>query len=95
MGFWLWVACMHDPRIKDILDLKGDLDNGTDLYATECSSCHGSDGHGATGPDIFREPAEDKEIAYIILDGSERMPAFGESLSNQEIADILAWIHSR
>jgi mono/diheme cytochrome c family protein len=63
---------------------------GAMLYQQHCSVCHGSNGEGGVGPsfvgnkDIANAPA----MLHIVLFGKGAMPAWGQQLTDQEIADI-------
>ncbi len=78
-------------RGDDILALTGDADAGSAIYASNCSVCHSADGTGSTGPSLLGESLDGETIA-IILNGEDAMPAFGDALSDQDIADLLAWL---
>jgi mono/diheme cytochrome c family protein len=90
------VACgekSSDPdRVTAILDLTGDSANGELVYADNCATCHGLNGEGGSGPSMASAVGEgDQEIVDVILSGEDSMPAF-DSLPDQDIADVLAWI---
>jgi len=80
-------------RATDIAGLTGDTGAGEALYGLHCAACHGADRAGtASGPDIRNEVDEAGEVIDIILEGEAAMPSFSETLSDQEIADILAFL---
>ena len=86
-------ACGSD-RSGAIADLTGDTTSGEALYGANCASCHGGDRAGTNaGPDI-RGETEGGETINVILNGEDTMPAFAGTLSDQEIADILAFLQS-
>lgn len=87
----LAIACGDGGRVDDILALTGDAAAGATVYADNCASCHGDDGTGGSGPDISGE-SETEEIAQIVLDGEGDMPAFDGDLTDQEIADVVAFV---
>lgn len=78
----------------DILSLEGDASAGATVYADNCASCHAADGTGGTGPDLTAHVGHhsDEELVGTIVDGSGTMPAFGASLDDQDIADVLAFL---
>lgn len=88
----LLVACGGDGRIDDVLALEGDPTNGEAVYLDTCASCHGDDGSGGSGPDIASESESEDELAEVILFGEEDMPAFDGDLTDQEIADVIAYL---
>ena len=65
---------------------------GAELYDTNCASCHGSSLEGGVGPrlDAGSESAEetDSRLTARIHDGKGAMPAFGGSLTDEQI-DLL------
>ena len=86
-------ACGSD-RSTAIADLTGDTTSGETLYGANCASCHGADRAGTSaGPDI-RGEIEGGETIDVILNGEDTMPAFADTLSDQEIADILAFLQN-
>lgn len=83
--------------ISGILALSGDASNGESVYASYCSGCHGTSGEGGTGPAMTEVIPEhsDEEIVDIIYNGvGTSMAGYGGTLSDQEIADLLAHLTS-
>ncbi len=78
--------------------------SGTELFQHRCSGCHGIDGeaHTHAGTSFhaldFHDPAvmkmTDADLAAIIHDGKNRMPAFGNRLSQSDIESLVAYIHT-
>src|SRR5881398_1907227 len=73
---------------------------GQQLFKSNCSFCHGSDGRGGeTGPNLVRDQVvladqQGELIAPVVQNGiPSRMPKL--TLSATEIADIAAWLHSQ
>jgi cytochrome c oxidase cbb3-type subunit 3 len=71
---------------------------GAAIFASNCSTCHGSDGRGGEhAPNIATNPAVqhlmDRELAGIIRYGiaGAGMPAFS-SLKPQEVADVVSYL---
>ena len=86
------VACGDDPRTTDIVGLNRDAAAGKTTYDANCATCHGADGSGtAAGPNIKSE-SNAEEIVDKIINGDGAMPAFGDKLSDQEIADTLGYV---
>ena len=80
-------------------------DNGPDLFATKCASCHGKDGSGSTAlgknlkardlasPDV--QKVSDKELKDIISKGKPpKMPAYSSRLNDAQIGDLVKFIRS-
>ena len=99
-------ACGGEPtdkRTDAILALSGDPANGKVLYDANCVRCHGETGLGVDDPagnligaDLTKaagETEEESEFIQYIIEGKEEMPAFGDEFDDQEIADLLAWLH--
>ncbi|MCA9658407.1 MAG: cytochrome c [Myxococcales bacterium] len=88
-----------NPDVATIVALSGDATSGESLYGTHCSSCHMADGTGNPGlnyPSLVEHASKetDEEIVAIVLEGEEAMPAFRSQLSDQEVADVLAYIRA-
>ncbi|MEQ1504815.1 MAG: cytochrome c [Myxococcota bacterium] len=92
LGLAVTVVGCGDDRATAIADLTGDAEAGGVLYAQNCATCHADDGSGGSGPALGGED-DAVEMADVILSGSEEMPAF-DTLSDQEIADIIAWVQA-
>ncbi|HMV68266.1 MAG TPA: c-type cytochrome [Myxococcota bacterium] len=91
-----------DPRVEAILALTADAASGQGLYDEECALCHATDGTGGIGTSFVEELSEhadeldeEKEewIGTVIngVDGTS-MAAYGDTYSDQEIADIMGYI---
>lgn len=79
-------------RVEGILALEGDPQFGELSFEVNCATCHGLDGRGGTGPRIAGY--EDGEnFVVVLLGGQGTMQPF-ESLGDQEIADLLAFVQS-
>jgi mono/diheme cytochrome c family protein len=79
----------------------GDVAAGEVLYTDTCSSCHGADGKGATttsptAADLTFEVNDlsDAELAETMLSGKGDMPGYSSILSDEDVADITAYLHS-
>jgi mono/diheme cytochrome c family protein len=78
-------------EVDAILALTGDTAAGETVFTSNCAGCHGADGTGGSGPNIVGESAED--IAEAVLYGEGDMPAFGDTLEDQDIADVIAFLN--
>ncbi len=77
-------------------DLEGDAAAGEAIYADNgCGSCHALEAAGSSGnigPDLD-ESQPDLELAIDrVTNGAGAMPAFGDQLEPQEIADVAAFV---
>ena len=65
------------------------------MFSENCSTCHGATGHGGNGgPDLRTMPlAQSTEGAEIqVTNGGGGMPAFGGTLSEEEIKNVAAYV---
>jgi mono/diheme cytochrome c family protein len=79
-------------------------EDATAIYKTKCAACHGPDGKGDTavgkkfGVRDFASPEvqkqSDDELAAIINDGKNKMPAYKKSLKPEQVKDLVAFIHA-
>ena len=80
---------------------KADEQAGAVLYRDKgCPQCHGADLTGnKKGPslaDIATDPAWPAEkITKQITDGGPKMPPFGESLTDPEVAQLVAYLRAK
>lgn len=78
--------------------------SGADIYKARCQMCHAPDGSGNTpagkamgaipfnSPDVIK--MTDSELMAVIKNGRKKMPAFGSTLSDTQIGDVVAHIRS-
>ena len=78
--------------------------SGADTYKAKCQMCHGADGLGSTpagkamkarafnAPDVLKE--SDTDLAAVIKNGKNKMPAFTGKLSDAQITNVVAYIHT-
>lgn len=76
----------------------GDPQAGAQIYAVQCASCHGPQGEGGIGKVLqasnFIQSQSTAELVTLIQEGrpGTLMAGFADRLSEQEIADIVAWV---
>jgi cytochrome c551 len=73
----------------------GDPAAGAEVFAENCSTCHGADGGGGNGgPDLNTMPLAQSEEGAIqqVTNGGGGMPAFGGTLSEEEIENVAAYV---
>ena len=70
---------------------------GAGIFEHNCQSCHGPGGVGGVGPKLFDNPILEQRglFSETVLHGRGPMPAWGSILSEQDVADIHAWLLSR
>lgn len=78
--------------------------SGADIYKAKCQMCHAVDGSANTpagkamkarplnSPDVLKE--SDADLIVIIQKGKNKMPAFSGKLTDAQITDVLAYIHT-
>lgn len=103
----LLFSCKAERRKTDAeLGLNEQQIVGRKIYDNYCDRCHepystsGKQGPGLQG--VFRQqylpmsglPANDERVTEIILYGRSKMPAYGQTLSPQQVKDLLAYLHT-
>lgn len=101
------VACDVERRKSDgELGLNPQQAAGRKIYDAECDRCHepystrGKKGPGLKG--VFQHkylslsglPANDERVSNIIRLGRNEMPGYSQKLSEQDIQDLLAYLHT-
>jgi cytochrome c oxidase subunit II len=72
--------------------------DGADIYAAQCASCHQSEGQGlgtfpALADNAFVQ-GDAHEVVALLLHGRAAMPAFASTLDDAEIAAVLTHVRS-
>lgn len=101
LTYWLfWQADTDRVRItKDLV--AGDAARGADLYAENCTECHGENGEGVTAPALGNPSAlshnSDEFIRYAIREGRDGTPMepWKNRLSSDDIDNLTAFLRSR
>jgi heme/copper-type cytochrome/quinol oxidase subunit 2/cytochrome c553 len=68
---------------------------GKEVFAENCSVCHGATGHGGNGgPDLTTMPKAKEQAGAEeqVTNGGGGMPAFGGTLSEEEISNVAAYV---
>ncbi len=99
-------ACDSEPRKSDAeLGLTPQQASGRRVYDTRCADCHYAySTHNLRGPSLhglFKSPfmkngmpANDERVSDIILLGRAKMPAFQQKLTQQQLDDLMAYLHT-
>jgi mono/diheme cytochrome c family protein len=100
-------ACDVERRKSDAeLGLSQQQAAGRRVYDNYCDRCHAPySSHGRQGPSmkgIFKKqylpmsgmPANDDRVTDVIRMGRNKMPAYGQVLNQQQIEDLLAYLHT-
>jgi cytochrome c5 len=76
--------------------------NAAATYKAKCSGCHGADGKGNTAPgkalgahdfgsdDVTTK--SDADLVIVVTAGKNKMPAYGKSLKETDIKDLVAYV---
>ena len=74
------------------------------VFKQKCSKCHGQDGAGSTYGQIvgatnltdsgWQERVDDKRLVDSIKHGRGQMPAFGEKLTEDQIASLVMYVRT-
>jgi mono/diheme cytochrome c family protein len=81
------------------------LVKSAELYAKQCASCHGKDGrsktikgklkHARNLTDAeWQERVSDERIFNSIMNGKEKMPAYGKKLSQEQIEALVTYVRA-
>lgn len=72
----------------------GDSSRGEGLYNASCIVCHGPQAAGGIGPRLAGNPVLSNEPAFwkIVYEGRHMMPPLKGTVTDQQIADIQAWL---
>jgi mono/diheme cytochrome c family protein len=100
-------ACDVQRRKSDAeLGLNSQQSAGRKIYDSQCDRCHEPySSRGKKGPPlsgVFQHkylslsglPANDERVADIIRLGRKEMPGYSQTLSSQDMQDLLAYLHT-
>ena len=99
-------GCESSGRKSDAeLGLNPQQARGRRIYDTLCINCHqpySSGGrHGPSLRGVFRKPelpsgspANDERVSEAIIKGRIDMPGFGRQIDQQQLEDLLAYLHT-
>jgi mono/diheme cytochrome c family protein len=107
LAFLPLAACDVERRKSDAeLGLNPQQVEGRKLYDNYCDRCHEPySSHGKKGPSLkglFKQqylslsglPANDDRITDIVKYGRAKMEGFGQVMTDQQIKDLLAYLHT-
>jgi mono/diheme cytochrome c family protein len=101
-----FAGCDSEPRKTDAeLGLNAQQARGRRIYDARCAECHFAySRRNLRGPSmngLFKKqfmsngmPANDDRVTDIILLGRAKMPAFQQKLTQQQLDDLLAYLHT-
>jgi alcohol dehydrogenase (cytochrome c) len=85
-------AATVDGSLADVRNF--DPESGRLVYTQTCAFCHGTEGNGGHDGPALNTGLDPESVAATILNGRNRMPAFGPLLTIQEIGDVAAYLFS-
>ena len=107
MGLMFFFACDKPERLRSNaeLGLNEQQARGRALYDLRCAGCHEpyrkKDLNGPTMAGVFKKPylpsgmvARDDRVSDVIMMGKPKMPAFGGILTQEQLQDLLAYMHT-
>jgi mono/diheme cytochrome c family protein len=102
-----FLGCDVERRKSDTeLGLTPQQAAGRKVYDNYCDRCHEPysrrDKKGPSLKGVFKKqflpvsgmPANDDRVGDIILYGRSKMPAFGQALTQQQVQDLLVYLHT-
>lgn len=101
----LLAGCHRLPPSKPLSELTPTELRGHTVYQQQCAQCHNANSdkplHGPGLQAIFKKPylpsgapANDDRVRATILEGRNMMPPFGNVLDDQQMNDLLAYLHT-
>lgn len=101
----LLAGCKHLPPPKPLDQLTAQERSGRAVFNAECARCHydrvDKPLHGPTLQAVFKQqylpsgaPANDERVTHTIQHGRNMMPALGDKLTEEDTADLLAYLHT-
>lgn len=89
-------ACGQQEKAPDALSGNGEHQEAKALFKQNCVSCHGADLKGRVGKQSNLEAVGTRlsveELADVIANGRDLMPAFSGKLSESEIQALAIWL---
>lgn len=73
---------------------------GESLYKNVCAACHMPDARGAVGAGAYPALAKNERLEasgypmYVVMNGLNGMPAFGNMMSDQQVADVVNYVRT-
>lgn len=93
------------PPSKPLNELAPEEAQGREVFVAHCARCHyANSDSGLHGPGLFGlfrrkylrngAPANDDRVTDLILHGHGMMPAMGNSLDEEQLQALLAYLHT-
>lgn len=105
LGLAAMAGCHRNPPPVPLNQLNPQQAQGHAVFKAHCAVCHydRQDGslHGPSLLSVFKKPylpsgtpANDERVTETILHGRNMMPPMGGSLDQQDLNDLLAYLHT-
>jgi mono/diheme cytochrome c family protein len=99
------LGCQQPSTSKPLSELTPQEHSGQQIFVERCSNCHYANSQdGLYGPGLegmFHKPylpsgavANDDRVTSVILRGRGMMPPLGNTLTDQQLQDLLAYLHT-
>jgi mono/diheme cytochrome c family protein len=99
------VGCRSVAPPTPLVDLNAQQMHGHAVYQAHCAQCHYDRKkaalHGPALIGVFKKPylssgapANDERVTATIVHGRNLMPAMGNTLDQQDLDDLLAYLHT-
>ena len=93
------------PKSDAELGLNAQQSRGRRVFERDCAACHSAySSSGSKGPSLkhlFQKqflpsglPANDRFVEQTIVGGRNMMPPMGEAITQQELDDLMAYLHT-
>ena len=103
LGAVIWLDAAHSAGLAAANnEASQEGRTGATIYNKECASCHGQNGNRTLRGKLLRAPnlndshwqekTSDEHIFNVIVNGHEKMPAFGKKLSQAQIESLVAYV---
>jgi mono/diheme cytochrome c family protein len=84
-----------DPYVQSVLSLSGDPVQGRVIFRLNCAVCHGINGQGLVGPNLYHVASRKSQVGLIqqVISGkTPPMPQFQPS--PETMADLLEYLEN-
>jgi mono/diheme cytochrome c family protein len=90
---------VNEPAQPPPVPAVGTENAGATIFATRCASCHGDDGGGGFGPAlrggiVVQRYPDAADEAAVVSGGRGSMPSFADSLTDEQIAEVVEFTRS-
>jgi mono/diheme cytochrome c family protein len=93
------------PPSKPLSELTTREASGHEVFVRACARCHHANDersfHGPGLQGLYKRkylqsgaPANDDRVTDVVLHGHGLMPAFGDKIDEQQLKDLLAYLHT-